>query len=126
MKELRNWLEIGAKSAKKNVSTIICGFAKRKDFSGIAVGDMPEIEVILLNAEPEIVRKRLVGRYSKNGVFDESQKVIGKSVNEFIEGNVWYCKIMEKECIEDGCKIVNTSKLTPEDVSREIVSIIGA
>ncbi len=124
MMEVKNWLEIGTSAAQQGVSMIICGFTKKVDFVGIRIPDMLEIEVILLDADAETIRKRLIGRYTKNGVFDETQKVIGKPVNEFIESNVWYCKIMEKECREDGCKIVDTSKITPEEVAKEIINII--
>jgi gluconate kinase len=124
MKEVEKWLEIGGQNAEKGISTIICGFVKKKDFSEMIREGLPEIEIILLDADAETTRRRLVGRYTKNGVFDPNQKVIGKPVNEFIESNVWYCKIMEKECREDGCKVVDTSMLTIEEVSKQVVGLI--
>lgn len=122
--EVKKWLEIATESAQRGVSTIICGFAKSKDFEGVVAEGTPEIEVLLLDADAETIRKRLMGRYSKDGVFDDTQKVIGKPVNEFIESNVYYCDIMRKECTEEGCKIVDTSNSTPEEVAQEVLALL--
>lgn len=124
--ELVKWLEVAALSAQRGVSTIVCGFAKPKDFEGLSLVGIPEIELIILDAKPEIIRKRLEGRYSKNGVFDETQKVTGRPVNDFIRDNVYYCNIMREECTAGGCKIIDTSTLIPEEVSKRIVDLISA
>jgi len=123
--EVKKWLEIGTEAAQRGVSTIICGFVKKKDFEEEEKEDSLEIEVILLDADAKTIRKRLVGRYSKDGVFDETQKVIGKPVNEFIESNVYYCPIMRKESVEDGAKIIDTSNLTPEEVAKRVVNLVS-
>jgi thymidylate kinase len=122
--EVKKWLAIGTSAAQRGISTIICGFAKRRDFEGTNILGIPKIEIILLDANAETIRKRLVNRYTKNGVFDQTQNVIGKPVNEFIESNVWYCKTMEKECREDGCEVIDTSKLSIEEVAKEAVKLI--
>lgn len=123
--EVQKWLEIATESAKQGISTIICGFAKSKDFEGVVSEDTPPIEILLLDADAEMIRKRLMGRYSKDGVFDETRKVIGKPVTEFIESNVYYCDIMRKECAEEGCKIIDTSSSTPEEVAQKVVEHIS-
>lgn len=84
----------------------------------------PEIEVILLDADSETIRTRLTGRYSKDGVFDDTIKVIGKPVTEFIDSNVYYCDVMREECVADGCKIIDTSTLTPSEVAQSVVDIL--
>lgn len=122
--EIRHWLEEGTKAAKEGKGTIICGFAKPEDFDGLTRAETPEIEVIVLDADPETIRTRLTNRYTKDGVFDENQKVIGKPVTEFIAGNVWYAKKMREECEAAGCKIIDTSSITPEEVARQIVGFI--
>lgn len=122
--EIKKWLEIGTGSAERGVSTIICGFAKMVDFEGLTSGNTPEIEVVLLDADAETIRKRLTGRYTKDGLFNEDQKVIGKPVNKFIEDNVYYCDVMKKECQEDACKIVDTSHLDPEAVAEKVIELI--
>jgi len=123
--EIRNWLNVGTQAAQKGVTTIICGFTKTSDLEGLTVGDTPEVEILLLDADAETIRKRLVGRYTKDGVFDENQKVIGKPVNEFIESNVYYCDIMRKECLEGGCKVIDTSNRTPEEVAKSVVNLLN-
>ncbi len=125
MNEVKRWLEEGTRSAKEGKSTIICGFAKKKDFEGPLSANTPEVELILLDADAETIRSRLTGRYTKDGVFDESQKVIGKPVNEFIASNVWYCKIMKEECVADGCKVIDTSLATPLEVARQVVAFLS-
>ncbi len=122
--ETRHWLEEGAVAAKRGLSTIVCGFAKKSDFDGLSSSETPEVDVILLDADAETIRKRLVGRYTKDGVFDENQKVIGKPVNEFIAGNVYYVNIMRKECEADGCKVVDTDTKTLAEVAEEVARII--
>ncbi len=122
--EIRHWLEEGAQAAKEGKETVICGFAKPEDFDGIRDPGMPEVEIIVLDADPETIRKRLIKRYSKEGVFDESQKVIGKPVAEFIAGNVWYAKKMREECAAAGCKIIDTSMIPPEEVAHQVAVII--
>ena len=120
--EVKKWLEVAKESAGRGVVTVICGFVKSKDFEDLVSGDL-EAEILLLDADSETIRKRLVGRYSKNGVFDETQKVIGRSVNDFIESNVYYCNVMRKECTEEGCRIINTSACTPEEVAQKVVAL---
>ncbi|MDB5189303.1 MAG: hypothetical protein JWL82_260 [Parcubacteria group bacterium] len=73
-----------------------------------------------MDADPETVRARLVGRYTKDGHFDENRKVIGKPVQEFIEGNVWYAKKMREESLEEGLTVIDTSSLSPEEVAGQV------
>ena len=122
--EIRHWLDEGTKSATEGKETIICGFAKPEDFAEIKDADMPQVEIIVLDADSETIRTRLRNRYTKDGIFDENQKVIGKPINEFIENNIYYCSVMRKECAEAGCKIIDTSHTSPQEVAKEVVKII--
>ena len=88
--EIKKWLEIGTSAIQKGISTIICGFVETVDFEAMDSKNSPEIEVILLDADTETIRKRLTGRYTEDGLFDENQKVTGKPVSKFIEENVYY------------------------------------
>lgn len=117
--EIKYWLEESARNAVEGKETVVCGFTKKTDFEPGA-----EVEVIVLDATPEIIRERLVKRYTKDGVFDETQKVIGKPVNEFIEGNVWYADKMRTECGAAGCPIVDTSAISPEEVASTVAALI--
>lgn len=122
--EVKNWLSIGTTSAQKGLSTIICGFVKKEDFEGLIEAETPEIKLVLLDADPEIIRKRLIGRYSVDGIFDENKKVCGNPVNEFIENNVTYCKTMREECEKAGYEIIDTSTMQPNEVAEKVIDIV--
>lgn len=122
--ETRKWLGIGTENARKGISTIICGFARPMDIDNLKEEGMPEIEVILLDADSKVIRSRLIERYSKNGVFDEHQTVVGMPVNDFIESNVNYVNTMRAECMNARCPIVDTTLLGPEAVARLVISYV--
>ncbi|MEK7602383.1 MAG: AAA family ATPase [Patescibacteria group bacterium] len=119
--EIQYWLEESARAAEESRETIICGFAKPEDFDTDS-----DVEIIVLDADEETVRQRLTNRYTKDGVFDENQKVTGKPVNEFIAGNVWYAKKMREECSAAGCQVIDTSFISPEEVAKKVVELIQA
>lgn len=119
--ESKYWVEKGLELAKEDIITIICGFVKTTDLP-IEV----DIKLILLDVELEILKQRLIGRYTKNGVFDKSQKIIGKSVEEFIESNIYILEQMRKMFQEKNSAIIDTSNLTPEEVVKKVVSMISS
>jgi 2-phosphoglycerate kinase len=122
--EAKHWLGEGIKAVKDGKQLIICGFVKPADFTDIWEPSMPEVKIIVLDADEDTVRKRLIGRYTKDGIFDESQKVIGKPITEFIDGNVWYAKKMREESKEDGLSIIDTSSITSEEVAEKVAGLI--
>lgn len=124
--EAAHWANEGAAASVSGKNLIVCGFVKPQDFADLSDSMRSEIKIVVLDADEETVRKRLMGRYTKDGGFDENQNVIGKPIMEFIDGNVWYAKKMREESIDDGLPIIDTSKLSPEEVAEEIVRIISA
>ncbi len=122
--ELKNWLNVATASAQKGLSTVICGFAKKEDFEGLIEKETPEVKIILLDAGPEIIRKRLIGRYTVDGVFNADKEVAGRPVDEFIKSNVYYCKIMREDCEKAGYEIIDTSIIQPDEVAQKVISII--
>ncbi len=121
---LEYWINKGVQNIHKNKNTIICGFVKLTDFQGEYNLQSLEIIGILLDAKANVVKKRLQSRYSKKGVFDKKQIIIGKSIDKFIEGNIYILGKMRKDFEESGCKIIDTSELTPEEVARKIVDLV--
>jgi len=123
--ETRYWISEGKRISEEK-STVICGFIKPSDLDeyDLSNHESPEIVLILLDAKPEIIRQRLVNRYTKNGVFDEAQKVIGKPVNEFIDDNVWFVEKLKNEFEKSGFSIIETSDLVPDEVAEKVVEII--
>jgi broad-specificity NMP kinase len=121
MSETKYWISEGMSLIGEGKRTIICGFIKPSDIQAAA---LPEISLILLDAKPEIVRQRLIGRYTKGGIFDVSQKVIGKPIEEFITGNAWYAGKMREEFELSAYPVINTSTLNPKAVAKEVIKII--
>lgn len=122
--EAKYWVEEGSKLLSQNKSIVICGFVKPADFGDMLNQEDLGICLILLDAQPEIIRQRLVSRYSVNGHFDESQTVIGKPINVFIDGNLYILSQMKTIFEELGCSIVDATDATPEEVAKRVVSLI--
>jgi len=124
--ETKYWVEEGVKLIQKNKSIIICGFVKPKDFQKLLHNEFFKIILIFLDARPDIIRKRLIQRYSNNGYFDESQTVIGKPITVFIDGNVYISQSMKDLFVELGSPIIDTSDLAPEEVAKKVIRYIQA
>jgi gluconate kinase len=122
--ETKYWVDLGVKLVSKGKSIIICGFVKPADFQEMLSEESLGITLIFLDASPEIIRQRLVGRYTKDGYFDESQMVIGKPINVFIDGNIYISGQMKESFAKLNCPIIDTSKLSPEDVAAQVSEII--
>lgn len=122
--ETKYWVEEGVKLLSQNKSIVICGFVKPADFEGMLDNEELGISLILLDAQPEIIRQRLINRYSVDGHFDESQTVIGKPINVFIDGNLYILSQMKTVFEKLGCPIVDATDATPEEVAKQVVSLI--
>lgn len=123
--ETAYWLETGKRTLKDTDRlTIVCGYIKPIDFGTSLKNLGSTIQCVLLDANPDAIRQRLERRYTKNGFFDPRQRVIGKSVQEFIEGNIYIRNQLRHEFEALGCKIIDTSDLTPEEVAKSIVRLI--
>jgi adenylate kinase len=124
--ETKYWISEG-KRLSEDKTTVICGFVKPSDLQeyDLINNESPEIVLILLYAKPEIIKQRLIRRYTNDGIFDESQKVIGKPIDKFINGNVWFAEQIKIEFEKSGFSIIDTSSLIPEEVAKEVVNIIS-
>lgn len=122
--ETKYWVDLGVELLLEGKSLIVCGFVKPADFREMLSSDTLCITLIFLDATPEIIRQRLVGRYTKDGYFDESQMVIGKPVNVFIDGNIWISAQMKESFRKLNFPIIDTSNLTPEEVAKKVADII--
>ena len=125
--EAAYWLETAKQALKEHGRiTIICGFVKPEDFGANVKDFGSKIQCILLDAHPDIIRARLTQRYTKNEVFDPEQRVAGKPVREFIEGNLFIRDQLKSAFEALGCPSVDTSDSTSEEVARSIVQLIQA
>ena len=119
--ETHYWIDKGRNLAKKDKNIIVCGFTNPDEFGNKIKSSLSEIELILLDAQPEIIKERLIKRYTKDGVFDENQKVVGKPVNKFIKENVSFVGNLQDIFKKNNCPIIDTSELTPKEVAKEVV-----
>lgn len=119
--EAAHWITEGVSYRESGQQLVVCGFVKPGDFES---AQLEELKIIVLDADTDTIRERLMGRYTRNGIFDAAQTVIGKPVMEFIDGNVWYAKKMREESAEEGLPVVDTSNKTPEEVAREVARVI--
>jgi gluconate kinase len=122
--ETKYWVNLGMELVAKSRSIVICGFVKPADFHDLLFNKSLGITLIFLDAQPEIIRQRLVGRYTKGGHFDESQMVIGKPINIFIDGNIYISGQMKNSFSKLKCPIIDTSDLTPEEVAEQVAGLI--
>lgn len=122
--ETKYWVDLGEELASKGKSIIVCGFVKSADFGEMLSDELLGITLIFLDASPEIIRQRLVGRYTKDGYFDESQTVIGKPINVFIDGNLYISGQMKESFVKLNCPIIDTSNLNSEEVAKQVAGLI--
>lgn len=122
--ETKYWVDLGVKLISKNKNIVVCGFVKPADFQEMISDDSLGITSIFLDATPEIIRQRLIGRYTKDGYFDESQMVIGRPINVFIDGNIYISGQIKESFAKLNCPVVDTSNLTPLEVAKQVVGLI--
>jgi len=122
--ETKHWLNEGIKLIKKNKSIVVCGFSNPDEVNSIIKHESPEVVFIFLDAQPDIIRQRLKNRYTKDGIFDKTQKVINKPVNEFIDSSVQFAKQIKNIFKKYNYPIVDTSKLSPKEVAKVVADIM--
>ena len=122
--ETQHWINEGIKLSKENKSIVVCGFTNPDEFGNEIKYERSRVMLILLDAKPEMIRRRLEGRYTKNDIFDKEQKVIGRPVVNFIDDSVNFAKQMKNIFVKNNCPVVDTSKLTPKEVSKVVADII--
>jgi len=121
MKETEYWISLGEENIKNNISTIICGFANPKE----AIHNNKDyIKFILLDADNETIKQRLGKRYCDEKGVEELKRTSGETPEEFIRANIRYTSKFRKICKQYGCKIIDTTNLTPEEVTKQIMKVI--
>lgn len=114
--ETRYWIELGKENIKKNISTIICGFARPSEIERDQF-----IELILIDADEETIEKRLWNRYQTPESIENIERTVGKTIQRFVSDNVRFSSKLREEAQQYGLDVVDTSALTPEQVAQEIV-----
>ncbi len=116
--ETKHWIDLGLTNYDKGIKTVVCGFARPSEQNDPLVG------FVLLDAQPEIIKKRLWNRYQTPESIDNIQKVSGKTVEQFIQDNVNFSDTIREEASKFQVPIVETSYLSPEEVSKTVYDLI--
>ena len=117
--ETNYWISLGEENKRRGVSTVICGFSKPEE-----IGERAEI--ILLDVNAESLEKRLRGRYQTEESLKELERTTGKSVEKFLTDNIYVSSLLRKSCEERGCKVIDTSNLSPIKVAQEVTKYIDS
>jgi broad-specificity NMP kinase len=122
--ETRHWIDTANKNARKDVSTIICGFAHPEVFKQIhSTHDVPAT-LILLNASGETIRQRLFGRHGTADSRKEIERTSGTTLEAFIEQCVSFAPQLLQLFQDKNFPVVNTDDKTPTQVADEVKEIV--
>lgn len=123
-KETRHWLDVATANAHNRKSTIICGFNEPTRIQEAKTEQHPNTTLILLNASPETIEKRLRNRYPTKESEKEIERASGDSLEKFIEGCVYYLPLMRKNFEDGKFPIIETDNKSPDEVARAVVNYI--
>ncbi|PIR41446.1 MAG: hypothetical protein COV31_01055 [Candidatus Yanofskybacteria bacterium CG10_big_fil_rev_8_21_14_0_10_46_23] len=122
--ETRYFIDLGNKNLEKGISTIICGFSRPSEVAELMPGQT-NISFILLDAQPETIRKRILGRYPTKESEEKFTKQTGETISEFIDKNCNFLPVLRKECQEYKCEIVVTDDKSSEAVAGEVAKVVA-
>ena len=120
------WLDIGAENTEYGKSTVICGFNEPERVRSARNDNHPGVELILLHASNDVIRKRLRGRYPTAESEKEIERAAGVPLATFIENCVSYAPTLWSIFEKERCHIVETDKKTPHSVAVEVSKILHA
>ena len=78
----------------------------------------------MLYALPDTLEQRIQGRYPTEESRLKFQTKHSKTVEKFVEENVNFAEIMQKEAMDYGSEIIDTNQKTPDEVVEEIIKIV--
>lgn len=122
--ETEYWLSLGIENKKLNKNTVVCGFMKPEEIEEMTkkLGDKPI--VIFLDADADTISERIRGRYLDETLVKELFRATGKSVEKFIEDNIYYSNILRKDCLQHTYEAVDTTGKAQGQVLGEVIAII--
>jgi RNase adaptor protein for sRNA GlmZ degradation len=118
--ETAHWLEIGTENADQGKSTIICGFNEPERVRAVKTQTHSEVELILLNANGDTIRKRLLGRYPTKESEKEIERAAGMPLMQFAEECAIFAPKLRDLFAKEGCMIIDTDTKAPAEVAQEI------
>ncbi len=122
--ETEYWLSLGIEHKKQNKNTVVCGFMKPEEIEEIAdkMGDRPV--VILLNADADTISERIKSRYLDESSTKELFRATNKSVEKFIEDNIYYSNILRDSCLQNNYTIIETTNKNEAQIAKEVSDFI--
>jgi thymidylate kinase len=123
LNEIKYFIELGNRNAEYGITTIISGFARPSEIRELAP-DQNNIVCVLLDAQPEIIKERLNGRYSTSESREKFYLKHQKSVEQFVDENCVFLPTLRKECEEYNCPVIITDEKSIKVVTEEVVAII--
>lgn len=123
--ETFHWLELGKTNIESNISTIVCGFMKPNEIVEASgkLGVHPQ--VCLLDVDEINLKERLLSRYQNDENTKELLRATGKTVNKFIEDNVYISALLRKSSKEYFFHILDTNQISPIQVAESVLRLIA-
>lgn len=119
--ELNYFKEQAEENLKKGITTFISGFSAPAEIFNPA-GENNNIKFILLHADPETIKKRIFERYPTKEKEKEFTKKHNKTVKQFADENASYVMIFKKNIEPYTSHIIDTSNLSLENITQEIIN----
>ena len=111
------WISRGMDNRSRNIATVIFGFVKPDEVE-------KSIGIILLDANKDTIENRIRGRYTTKESLDDLYRKTGKTLEKFIEGNVYVSSVLRERCLEIGCEIISTDEMLPEKIANNILTLL--
>ena len=119
--ETFHWMKTGKTNTGKGISTIICGFSKPQEIIDAAAKLDGEPKVCLLDANADVISQRILSRYITPESIAELYRTTGKAPKKFVMDNVYISSKFREESQKNLFHILDTSDLSPEQISAEII-----
>lgn len=121
--ETLHWASVGKGNLAKGISTIICGYSKPKEIKAAEESLGIDISVYLLDANKEVIEKRILNRYTTPESLEELERTTGKTPEKFTQDNVWVSTKFKDEAIQNGYFVLDTSSLSPEETADSLINL---
>lgn len=122
--ETFHWLKLGKTNLQSNTSTVICGFMKPNEIIEISESLDMHPRVCLLDINEVNLKERLLSRYKNDKNTKELLRATGKTVNKFIEDNIYTLSLLRKTSKEHFFHILDTNQLSPTQVAKSVLQWI--
>lgn len=124
--ETKYWIGLGQQKAEQGIGFVVCGIANPDEIAEMQ-NNFPaiKVEIILLDADDDVIEQRLRGRNQNADVKADLERVVG-SAEEFIKNNRNFAGALREICQKHQCQIIDTTNIKPEEVAKKVVELIGA